>query len=205
MIVIGIDPALGATGYGVIGIEQPAGQVKVLEYGTIVSPAKASLPVKIERVYRNLQDILTQYEPAVMVLEKLYAHYQYPATAFVLGHVRGVVCLLCAQRNIQLIEHSVKRIRKALVGNGNASKQQTQRIVAHILQIEQSRMTLDASDALALALGYAQMEHRGLRLQFSHERGSQGSTSGIFPSANPAHPHLLRQTRFPSVKKGCLV
>ena len=97
-----------------------------------------------------------------MVLEKLYAHYNHPVTACKLGHVRGVICLLCAQRKIKLVEHSVKRIRIALVGNGNASKLQTQQVVAHMLKIEQSQLTPDASDALALALGYVHIHSRSL-------------------------------------------
>ncbi len=73
---------------------------------------------------------------------------------------RGAICLLCAKKNIELAEHSVKRIRKALTGNGNATKNQTQRVVAHILNIDGNKLTLDASDALALALGYVRMHGR---------------------------------------------
>lgn len=163
MRILGVDPGLTASGYGVIEISESSRErITLLEYGAIVPRQKDSLPDKIHKVHRNLQDIITQYAPAVMVLEKLYAHYQHPTTAFILGHVRGVICLLCAQNRIALAEHSVKRIRKALVGNGNATKQQTQRIVAHILRIDAGRMTLDASDALALALGYAHMQRLGL-------------------------------------------
>ena len=102
-----------------------------------------------------------------MVLEKLYAHYNHPVTACKLGHVRGVICLLCAQRKIKLVEHSVKRIRIALVGNGNASKLQTQQVVAHMLKIEQSQLTPDASDALALALGYVHIHSRSRIVKLS--------------------------------------
>jgi crossover junction endodeoxyribonuclease RuvC len=163
MRIVGIDPALQATGYGVIEIDELGGsRMKVLEFGSVHPPTRGTLPQKIERIYQNLQDILSQYRPTVMVLEKLYTHYRYPTTAFILGHVRGVICLLCAQQKIELVEHSVKRIRKALVGQGNATKQQTQKVVAHILQIDEQKMTLDASDALALALGYAQMQRFGM-------------------------------------------
>ena len=65
---------------------------------------------------------------------------------------------MCAQKNIRLVEHSVKRIRKALTGNGNATKVQTKRTVADLLKIDETKLTLDASDALALALGYARMQ-----------------------------------------------
>jgi crossover junction endodeoxyribonuclease RuvC len=92
-----------------------------------------------------------------MVLEKLYSHYKHPATAPILGHVRGVICLAAAQEKITLIEQSVKRIRKALCGNGNASKHQAQEFVKRLLNIKAASFKLDASDALSLALGQAHM------------------------------------------------
>jgi len=98
-----------------------------------------------------------RHAPQVMVLEKLYAHYKHPVTASIMGHARGVICLVCAERGVELVEESPKRVRKAVVGNGNASKQQTLRVVANFLKIDPARLTLDASDALALALGYAHM------------------------------------------------
>lgn len=112
---------------------------------------------RVLRVYSGLEKILDDQKPDVMVLEKLYAHYKHPATAAVLGHVRGVICLLCAQKKIKLIEHSVKRIRKSLVGNGNATKEQTRSLIVNLLKIKTEQLSLDASDALALALGHAHM------------------------------------------------
>ena len=90
-------------------------------------------------------------------MEKLYSHYKHPATAAILGHVRGVICLSVAQQKIELVEQSVKRIRKALTGNGNATKIQCQEFVKRLLNIKSAGFKLDASDALALALGQAHM------------------------------------------------
>src|SRR6185503_449294 len=112
---------------------------------------------RIRKIHANLEKIIDEHKPDVMVLEKLYAHYKHPTTAVLLGHVRGVICLLCAQKKIELIEHSVKRIRKGLVGNGNATKEQTRAFVMNLLKINATPLTLDASDALALALGHANM------------------------------------------------
>ncbi len=201
MKILGVDPSLKATGYGLIEVnkfssgtvakwpdarhrrvtaeasfldaaqaneeiapqvgvlrQSPSRQVKLLEVGTIEPRSKDSLPNKISKIYRHLDDIIAQYAPDVMVLEKLYAHYKHPTTACILGHARGVMCLLCAQRKVKLVEHSVKRIRKALLGNGNASKEQARDVVAHILKFDPGQVTLDASDALALALGYAHLD-----------------------------------------------
>ena len=159
MRILGVDPGLKATGYGVIEISKtPNRVVRLLETGIIQPAARGSLPEKINKIYKNLDAIILEHSPEVMILEKLYAHYKHPTTACILGHARGVICLVCAHRGIKLVEQSVKRIRKALVGNGSASKEQTRAVVAHILKFNPEKITLDASDALALALGYAHLE-----------------------------------------------
>ena len=152
MKIIGIDPGLKATGYGLI--DSTAQRVKLLEAGTIEPKARDAIEVKLEKVYRNINDLVSEYNPAVLVLEKLYSHYKHPTTACIMGHVRGVICLVCAERKIGLVEYSVKRIRKAIAGNGNASKLQVRSVVADILKIDPQKLTLDASDALALALAH---------------------------------------------------
>ncbi len=159
MRILGVDPGLKATGYGVIEVgDKSKRTVQLLETGTIEPAASSLLPEKIGKIYKHLDAIVREHSPKVMVLEKLYAHYKHPTTACILGHARGVICLVCHDRGIRLVEESVKRIRKALVGNGSASKEQTRAVVAHILKFNPEKITLDASDALALALGYAHLE-----------------------------------------------
>ena len=158
MRVLGIDPGLKATGYGLIDYQEKS--IRLIETGAIEPKLKDPIQYRIKTIYTLLNEILEQYKPDALVLEKLYAHYKHPTTASILGHSRGVVCLLCAQKNIELVEESVKRIRKAITGNGNASKIQTQRVVAHILKIDVGKLTLDASDALALAIGYIDLKRR---------------------------------------------
>jgi len=154
MKILGVDPGLRKTGYGLI--ETGSGSIKLLEAGTIESREKDLLENRLSVIYKNLDDLIVEYKPDIMVLEKIYTHYRHPATASLLGHARGVICLLCAHRKIKLAEHSVKRIRKAIIGSGAASKLQTRGMVAHVLKISETKLTQDASDALALALGYAQ-------------------------------------------------
>ncbi len=152
MIILGVDPGLQATGYGFIHVNK--GSLKLMEAGTIEPKPKDSFDQKIQAIYRNLQALVARHCPEVMVLEKLYAHYKHPTTACIMGHARGVICLLCAQHRIKLVECSVKRIRQAVVGNGNASKDQTREMVAHLLSLNPKDLAIDASDALALSLGY---------------------------------------------------
>ena len=155
MRIIGIDPGLIATGYGVVDIK--AGGVKVLEAGTIEPDAKAPFAERLLKIHQHITTILQAHHPDIVVLEKLYSHHKHPATAAVLGHVRGVICLSVAEQKIELVEQSVKRIRKALIGNGNATKIQMQEFVKRLLNIKSAGFKLDASDALSLALGQAHM------------------------------------------------
>ena len=152
MRVLGVDPGLQVTGYGVI--ESIEGRTKLLEAGIIKLKPRDPIQHRIQKVYHHLGDVADAYRPDVLVLEKLYTHYSYRTTASILGHVRGAVCLLCAEKKLTLTENSVKRIRKAITGNGAATKEQTQAMVAHILHVDPQKLTADASDALALALGH---------------------------------------------------
>ena len=155
MRILGIDPGLVTTGYGVVEIA--SGGVKILEAGTIEPDTKGSLEDRLLKIHQHITTILKAYNPDVVVLEKIYSHSKHPATASVLGHVRGVICLSVAQQKMELVEQSVKRIRKALIGNGNATKAQIQEFVKRLLNIKTAGFKLDASDALCLALGHAHM------------------------------------------------
>ncbi len=155
MRILGIDPGLITTGYGVVDID--GGKVKVIEAGIIQPNTKDAFERRIAKVHKHIVGILDVHKPVSVVLEKLYSHHAHPTTASILGHVRGVICLAVAQSNTPLVEQSVKRIRKALMGNGNATKGQVQQFVKRLLKIEKAEMALDTSDALALALGHAHM------------------------------------------------
>lgn len=169
MRILGIDPGLKATGYGFIESFVTSSQKKInilpcqyniqlIETGTIEPKQTDLIQNRLFKIYEILAQLIDQHHPQVLVLEKLYAHSKHPITSSILGHARGVVCLLCAEKNIELVEHSPKRIRKAVTGNGNASKIQAKRMVAHQLNIDENKLNLDASDALALALGYVYMK-----------------------------------------------
>ena len=155
MRILGVDPGLITTGYGMVEVK--GGDVKILEAGTIEPNTKDAFERRVQKVYQCLTKIIDEQKPDTVVLEKLYAHYKHPTTACILGHVRGVICLSVAERNVELVEHSVKRIRQALMGNGNATKQQVQAFVKRMLNIKSEAFKLDASDALGLALGHAHM------------------------------------------------
>ncbi len=155
MRILGIDPGLITTGFGVINVAE---SVRIIDAGTIKPKVNDAFESRIAKVHQCLTSIIVEHKPEVIVLEKLYAHYKHPTTACILGHVRGVICLAAYEQRVELVEHSVKRIRKALMGNGNVTKQQVQEFVKRILNIPSATLALDTSDALALALGYAHMK-----------------------------------------------
>jgi crossover junction endodeoxyribonuclease RuvC len=155
MRILGVDPGLRATGFGLVEVK--TGAVKVIDAGSIEPNPKALFEDRIAKVHDLLGGVIAQHKPNVLVLEKLYAHYKHPTTACLLGHVRGVICLLAHEHKIELVEAPVKRIRLALMGNGNATKEQVQMFVKRLLCLEKAKMTLDTSDALALSLGHAHM------------------------------------------------
>jgi len=162
MRILGIDPGLITTGYGIVemktgGVKILEAGTKIVEAGTIEPDAKAPFAERLLKIHQHTTTILQTHKPDIVVLEKLYVHYKHPATVAVLGHVRGVICLSVAQQKIELVEQSVKRIRKALIGNGNATKIQMQEFVKRLLNIKSAGFKLDASDALSLALGQAHM------------------------------------------------
>jgi len=99
--------------------------------------------------------LIRQTKPQALVLEKLYAHYRHPTTAYILGEARGVICLASARENIPFFEYAATRVKKAIVGAGLASKYQVQQVVAGILGLKTLPKYTDVSDALALAIAHS--------------------------------------------------
>jgi crossover junction endodeoxyribonuclease RuvC len=153
MKILGIDPALTVTGYGVIGVQ--SGKLNLIEAGVIKTLAADPLPQRLNKVYHSISKLIDDTRPDVMVLEKLYAHYRHPTTSYILGEVRGVICLICAHKNIPLFEYGATRVKKAIVGGGLASKARLQRMVGDILDIKKLPKYMDVTDALALAIAHS--------------------------------------------------
>lgn len=155
MRILGIDPALTVTGYGVIDASRKG--FSLLEAGIISTSCKVALPERLDKLYLGIKKLIADTRPECMVLEKLYAHYKHPATAYILGHARGVICLTCASEGVTLVEYPATRIKKAIVGKGLASKAQVQRMVLNTLGINSLPKYTDVTDALALAIAHSFM------------------------------------------------
>jgi len=150
MRILGIDPGLDATGYGVI--EEKADFAVVAEAGIIKTSYKDGLAERLNIIYSQIDDLIAETRPDVCAVEKLYSHYKHPMTAILMGHARGALLLACSKRNVKVIDYPAKTVKRAVTGNGNASKLQVQRVVNRLLKLDNGSRPFDLTDALALCI-----------------------------------------------------
>jgi crossover junction endodeoxyribonuclease RuvC len=148
--IVGIDPGLQITGYALL--EGTAPRPVVREAGVIRPPRDADLPTRLSEIYEGVTELMKQYEPQVMAVEQLYAHYKHPRTAILMGHARGAVLLAAGQAGVPVLSYSATRIKKTITGHGRAPKDQVQRTVMRELSLLRLPEPPDVADALAVAL-----------------------------------------------------
>ncbi|MBI5145077.1 MAG: crossover junction endodeoxyribonuclease RuvC [Candidatus Omnitrophica bacterium] len=153
MKILGVDPALTVTGYGAIDFKE--NRLSFLEAGIVKTSSRQTLPQRLDKIYQALTKVISEVRPEVAVLEKVYVHYRHPTTAYILGEVRSVIVLACARNNVPLVEYAATRVKKAVVGQGLASKHQIQRMVANMLRLASIPKYTDITDALALAITHS--------------------------------------------------
>ena len=150
MRILGIDPGLNTTGYGVLEIVDR--RVRLIEAGVVRGKTKGSLTARVKEIHDGVADVIAALKPDAMALEKLYAHYDRPTTAILMGHARGVICLAAAQANIAVVHYTATQVKKILTGNGRAPKLQVQEAVKRELRLAALPEPPDVADALAIAL-----------------------------------------------------
>jgi crossover junction endodeoxyribonuclease RuvC len=154
--VLGIDPGLNTTGYGVLEVSR--GGPKLCEAGVVRGRTRHSLAARVHEIHAGLSDVIAALNPSVMALEELYSHYARPRTSILMGHARGVICLAAAQAGIQVVHYSATRIKKTLTGNGRAPKTQMQQAIQRELRLTTTPEPPDVADALAVALCHYYMQ-----------------------------------------------
>ena len=153
MRILGIDPGLGITGYGVIEVSGKT--PKVIEAGVIRSDSRQKIEKRLSELYDKTAKLIKDTKPGVAVLEELYSHYKHPRTSILMGHARGSICLAVDKQGVPLISYPSTRVKKAITGRGHASKSQIQRTVVSLLNLKNLPEPVDITDALALALTHA--------------------------------------------------
>lgn len=150
--ILGIDPGLRITGYGVI--EYAAGNTRILEAGVVAPKPEGLLETRLRELHEGIAKVVAATRPHVIVIEELYTTYRNPVTAIMMGHARGVLCLAGAEASIpvETLAHSL--VKRALVGSGAGTKEQVNKMVAQLLGFRRPLEPHDVSDALALALAY---------------------------------------------------
>jgi crossover junction endodeoxyribonuclease RuvC len=160
MIVLGIDPGLNTTGYGVLDFA--GGQPRLVEAGIVRGKTGGSLAERVQEIHHGVADVISSLKPQVLAIEELYSHYDRPTTAILMGHARGVILLAAAQSDIAVESYRATQIKKTITGNGHAAKWQIQEAIRRELNLEKLPEPADVADALAIALCHCYLSRQAL-------------------------------------------
>jgi crossover junction endodeoxyribonuclease RuvC len=156
VIVLGIDPGLAATGYGVVA--QRGGRLLALDGGVIETPPAAAPASRLAAIHARIEGLLAEHDPAALALEALYFG-QNVRTAFAVGQARGVTLLAAGQRGVPCVDYTPQQVKSAVCGSGRAVKGQVQEMVQRLLALPEPPKPDHAADALAVAICHLNHAH----------------------------------------------
>lgn len=164
LLVLGIDPGLAVTGYALL--QFPAGRQRragprVVEAGIIRTATGLDLSRRLDDIYRGVRGIFAQHPVDCVAVEDLYTNYRHPPTALLMAHARGVVLLAAAQAGTPVEPFAPARVKQALTGRGDASKEQVQHMVQNYLGLRELPRPDHVADAMAVALAYGHLNPWG--------------------------------------------
>ncbi len=160
LVVLGLDPGTLVTGYGIIA--RTGEQMSLIGCGTITNTPDLSMGVRLQCIFEGLTSLIERHHPDQFAIESAF-YGKNAQSALKLGHARGVSLLAAALGGLPTAEYSPREIKKAVVGNGAASKEQVRFMVGSLLGIARPAMDLDASDALAVAICHCHRASAGTR------------------------------------------
>ena len=149
MKIIGIDPGLVQTGFGIIYVKD--NELSLLDYGIIRPAPKDSLSKRLLTIYNDVCEIASNYNPHVFAIEEVF-YGKNVKSAMRLGQARGAAMVAAASKGIPIYEYSARKVKQSITGNGNAHKSQIQFMVKAKLNMDHNPEPIDAADALAIAL-----------------------------------------------------
>jgi len=150
MRILGIDPGLNITGYGILDTDGDA--LRVVEAGVVRTDRREPMEKRLHEISQGIGEIIKQFKPDAISIEDLYSHYGHPKTAIIMGHARGIIFLKAAEASVAVYPYAATKIKKSLTGNGRASKQQVQHMIRTTLGLAEIPEPPDVADALAVAL-----------------------------------------------------
>lgn len=148
-IILGIDPGIADTGYGIIKAE--GSHLTCLTYGSIKTSAQADLTSRLESLYKELDKLIKKFRPDYAAVEQLFFNKNVK-TALIVGQARGVALLTLKQNKLPVFEYTPAQVKSAVSAYGQASKLQVQKMVKLILNLKELPRPDDAADALAIAI-----------------------------------------------------
>ncbi len=152
MKILGIDPGLVNTGFGIIS---HAKKIEVLDYGIISPDIKTDLSIRLNTIYNDTKLLIKKYLPDCLSIEEVF-YSNNVKTTMKLGQARGAVLIAAAEFDLAVYEYSARKIKLSLTGNGNSTKDQVKFMVENRLKVQINSSKNDASDALAAALCHEQ-------------------------------------------------
>lgn len=152
MIILGIDPGTASTGFG--AIEVNGSKINLKGYGCIRTSPQLGLEKRLQKIYQEVSGLIEGYKPKEFAIEQLFFNTN-TKTALAVGQARGVAILAAADKNLKSAEYTPLQVKQAVVGYGQARKEQVQYMVKILLGLEKSPKPDDAADALALAICHA--------------------------------------------------
>jgi crossover junction endodeoxyribonuclease RuvC len=150
MKILGIDPGIADTGYGLIN-KNKIGNLTCLTYGSIKTKAKVEMTERLEIINQELKNIIIKYRPELLAVEQLF-FCNNVKTALIVGQARGVILLTARQNQVPIAEFTPLQVKQAVSSYGKASKLQVQKMVKLLLKLDQLPKPDDAADALAVAI-----------------------------------------------------
>ena len=152
MRILGIDPGYGITGFGLI--EAQRGNAQLLNCGAITTPAGMDFSARLEIIYEDMRQLLTQAKPEAVAIEELFFG-QNVTTGIGVAQSRGVILLAIRQAGLPVFSYKPMQVKQAVVGYGNATKHQVQDMTRRLLHLDKLPKPDDAADAIAIALCHA--------------------------------------------------
>ncbi len=153
MLVLGIDPGVATTGYGLV--EGPADEARLVASGVVTTPSTFSLPERLLVVHDELAALIARHRPQAAAVEELFFGRN-ARTALAVGHGRGVALLTLAEAGIKVYEYTPMQVKQAVVGYGRAGKEQVQEMIRMLLRLDAVPQPDDAADAVAVAFCHLQ-------------------------------------------------
>ena len=161
MRILGIDPGYAIVGYSII--DYIGNKFTLIASGAVLTSAGESFPLRLQKIYDQLADVIEMYKPEIMSIEELFFNNNV-TTAIDVAQARGVIIVVARNKNLQIFEYTPLQIKQAVTGYGRANKVQVQRMVKMILKTETLPKLDDITDSMAIAICHAHSARFSVKL-----------------------------------------